>query len=77
MQRHPDVFDGIGCFPGPPNVDPNVVPKQTPCQLISIHLNEAFKQEIDKMLKVGVLKPVHEATPWMNSFVLVEGKDKS
>ena len=28
------------------------------------------------MLKVGVLKPVHEATPWINRFVLVEGKDK-
>ena len=28
------------------------------------------------MLKVGVLTPVHEATPWIDSFVLVEGKDK-
>ena len=29
------------------------------------------------MLQAGVLKPVHEATPWINSFMLVEGKDKS
>ena len=28
------------------------------------------------MLKVGVLKPVHKATPWINSFVLIEGTDK-
>ena len=28
------------------------------------------------MLQAGVLKLVHEATPWINSFVLVEGKDK-
>ena len=28
------------------------------------------------MLKAGVLKPVQEATPWINSFVLVEGTDK-
>ena len=28
------------------------------------------------MIKVGVLKPVNEATSWINSFVLVEGKDK-
>ena len=28
------------------------------------------------MLKAGILKAVHEATPWINSFVLVEGKDK-
>ena len=29
------------------------------------------------MLKVGVLKQVHETTQWINSFVFVEGKDKS
>ena len=26
------------------------------------------------MLQGGVLKPVHEATPWINSFLFVEGK---
>ena len=29
------------------------------------------------MMKVEVLKPVHEGIPWSNSFVLVEGKDKT
>ena len=29
------------------------------------------------MLQAGMLKPVNEATPWMNSFVLVESKDKA
>ena len=29
------------------------------------------------MLQAGVLKPVFEATPWIFSFVFVEGKDKS
>ena len=29
------------------------------------------------MLQVGMLKPVQEATPGINNFVLVEGKDKS
>ena len=28
------------------------------------------------MLKAGVLKLVQEATPWINSFVLIEGTDK-
>ena len=28
------------------------------------------------MLKAGVLKPVQEATPWINSFVLVKGNDQ-
>ena len=57
-------------------IDHSVTPKQTPYRPILVHLKEAFQQEIDKMLKVGVQKPVHEATPWINSFVLVEGKDK-
>ena len=79
LPSHPIVFDGIRCFPDllyHIQLDANVTPKQTPCQPIPVHLKEAFKHEINKMLKVGVLKPVHEATPWIDSFVLVEGKDK-
>ena len=29
------------------------------------------------MLTAGVIKPVQEATPWINSFVLVESQDKN
>ena len=77
--NYSDVFDGIGCFPGPPyhiQVDHSVTPKLTPCWLIPIHLEESFKKEIDKILQVGVLKPMNQVTPWINSFVLVGGKDK-
>ena len=79
LQSYPDVFEGIGHIPGPLyhiHLDQSITPKQTPCRTILVHLKETFQQEIDKMLKVGVLKPVHETTPWINSFVLVEGKDK-
>ena len=77
--EYPDVLEGIGSFPGPPyhiQIDPSVTPEQTPCHPIPVHIKEVFKQEVDKMLQAGVLKPVHEATPWINSFVLVESKDK-
>ena len=77
--NHSDVFDGIGCFSGPPyhiQVDSSVTPKQTPCWPIPLHLKEALKKEIDQMLQAGVLNPVNQAIPWINSFVLVEGKDK-
>ena len=70
--RFPDVFEGIGKFPGQPykmQIDPKISSKQTPCRPVPIHLKDAFKAKIDKMLKVGVLKPVQEATPWVNSFV--------
>ena len=75
-----NVFEGIGKFPGPPyhiQLDPSVIPKQTTCHPIPVHLKVGFKQEVDKMLQAGVLKPVHDATPWINKFVFLEGNDKS
>ena len=60
-----------------PHTPFSVPPKETPCWPVPIHLKESFKIEIDKMLQAGVLKPVTESTPWINSFVLVESKDKS
>ena len=79
LAHYPNVFDGIGKFPGPPysiHLDPSITPKQTPCHQVLAHLKDIFKQEIDKILKASIMKPVHEATPWTNSFVLVESKDK-
>ena len=73
------MFDGIGRFLGPPHsieIDPSIPPKQMPCFPVPIYLKKNFKQEIDKMLKASILKSVHEATLWINSFVLVESKDK-
>ena len=78
MHECPNVFEGIGKFPGPPyhiHIDPNVTPKQTPWRPIPIHLKELFQQEISKMLQAGVLIPITEATLWINSFVLVESKN--
>ena len=78
LQEYTDVFEGIGKFPGPPyhiHVDLGVTPKQTPCRPIPIHLKGAFQQEISKMLQAGNLVPVTQATPWINSFVLVKSTD--
>ena len=67
LARFPDIFEGIGKFWASHmkiQLDPEVPPKQTPCRPIPIHLKDTFKQEIDKMLKAGVLKLVQEAMPW-------------
>ena len=79
LSKYLDIFEGISKFPSPPyhiQVDMNITLKQTPCRPVPIHLKEAFKKEIDKMLQAGVIKPVKEATPWINSFILVEGNPK-
>ena len=77
LQEYPDVFEGIGKFPGPPyhiQVDPKITPKQTACRPIPIHLKDAFQKETNQMLQAGVSLPVTETMPWINSFVLVEKK---
>ena len=47
MCEYPDIFEGIGKFPGPSyhiQVDPSVTPKQTPCRPIPIHLQGSFSK---------------------------------
>ena len=49
-EHYQDVFEGVGCFPGPPyhiQLDPKVPPKQTQVRPVSVHLKEVFKQELD------------------------------
>ena len=80
LSKYPDIFEGIGRFPSLPyhiQVDTNITQKQTPYRPVPIHLKEAFKKEIDKMLQASVIRQVTETTLWINSFILVEGKDKS
>ena len=80
LSRYLDVFKSISRLPSLPyhiQVNLNITPKQTPCRPVPIHLKEAFKKEIDRMCQASIIKPVKEVTPWINSFILFEGKDKS
>ena len=57
MAQFPDVFEGVGKFPGEPYkicLNPKILPKQTTCRPVPVHLKHAFKAEINKMLKAGV-----------------------
>ena len=78
LKENPDVFEGIGKFPGPPyhiQVDPTVTPKQTPCRPILIHFKDVFQKEINQMLQASVLLPINKATLWINSFILIKKRD--
>ena len=80
QEQYPELFKGIGQFSGEPyhiHTNPPITPKQTPCRPLPVHLKQTFQQETEKMLTTGVIKPVHEATPQINRFILVESTDKS
>ena len=70
-----DIFKRISTFPGKPyhiNMDPSVQPECLPCRPIPVHQQDEFKKQLNEMLDAGIIAEVHEATPWINSYVIVE-----
>ena len=73
--QYKEIFEGIGTFPGKPyhiNTDPSIPPKWLPCRPVPVHQQDEFKKQLNEMLDAGVIMEVHEATPLINSFVIVE-----
>ena len=70
-----DVFQGLGKFPGEPyklRMKPDAVPAKHRPRKVPVHLQEAFHEEVEQLVKIDVLEPVTEPTEWVNSFVVVE-----
>ena len=73
--QYKDIFEGIGTFPRKPyhiNMDPSIPPKCLPCRPVPVHQQDESKKHLNEMLDAGIIAEVHEATPWINSFVIVE-----
>ena len=69
-----DVFQGLGKFPGEPyklRLKPDAVPAKHRPRKVPVHLQEAFHEEVERLVKIDVLEPVTEPTEWVNSFVLL------
>ena len=70
-----DIFQGLGKFPGDPyklRLKPDAVPVKHRPRKVTVHLQEAFHEEVQQLVKIDVLEPVTEPTEWVNSFVVVE-----
>ena len=70
-----DVFQGLGKFPGEPyklRLKPDAVPAKHRPRRVPVHLQEAFHEEVEWLVKIDVLEKVTEPTEWVNSFVIVE-----
>ena len=77
LSHYSGCLEGIGHFP----VDPyqfHLKPKHKPARhaprKVPIHLKveDAFKEEIKNLVKLGILEEVKEHTDWVNSYVIVE-----
>ena len=75
LSHYSSCFEGIGHFPGDPykfHLKPDHKPAQHAPRKVPVHLETAFKEEIESLAKQGILKEVKEHTDWVNSYVLVE-----
>ena len=70
-----DVFQGLGKFPGEPyklRLKENYIPAKHRLRKVPVHLQDAFHEEVQRLIKIDVLEPVTEQTEWVNSYVIVE-----
>ena len=75
LSQYPSCFEGIGHFPGDPyrfHLKPDYKPTRHAPRKVPVHLEAAFKEEIDSLVKQGILEEVKEHTDWVNSYVIVE-----
>ena len=71
LSQYSSCFGGIGHFPGDPYKF-HLKPAQHAPRKVPIHLESAFKEEIESLVKQGILEEVKEHTDWVNSYVIVE-----
>ena len=61
LSRYSSCFEGIGCFPGESykfHLKPEHKPARHASRKVPIHLEDAFKEEIKSLVKLGILEEV-------------------
>ncbi len=80
VKKYSDRFEGLGLFkdmkPYHITLDSAAEPVIHPPRQVPVHLRDLYRQEIDNMLKLGVITPVDKPTDWVNSIVLSETTNK-
>ena len=69
-----DVFQGLGKFPGEPyklRLKPDAVPAKHRPRKVPVHLQDAFHEEVERLVKIDVLEKVTEPTEWVNILLLL------
>ena len=80
LHEYADVFKGVGTLPGGPyhiQLKNSYRPGQHPPRSVPLGMQSAYKAELDRLVKEGIIKEVHEHTEWINSIVPVMKEDDS
>ena len=74
LHEYADVFKGVGTLPGGPyhiKLKDSYKPVQHPPRSVPLGMQSAYKAELDRLVKEGIITEVHEHTEWINSIVPV------
>ena len=80
LNEYADVFKGVGTLPGGPyhiKLKDSYKPVQHPPRSVPLGMQSAYKAELDRLVKEGIITEVHEHTEWINSIVPVMKEDGS
>ena len=80
LHEYADVFKGVGTLPGGPyhmKLKDSYKPVKHPPRSVPFGMQSAYKAELDRLVKEGIITEVHEHTEWINSIVPVMKEDSS
>ena len=80
LHEYADVFKGVGTLPGGPyhiKLKDSYKPVQHLPRSVPLGMQSAYKAELDRLVKEGIITEVHEHTEWINSIVPVMKEDGS
>ena len=80
LHEYADVFKGVGTLPGGPyhiKLKDSYKPVQHPPRSVPLGMQSAYKAELDRLVREGIIIEVHEHTECINSIVPVMKEDSS
>ena len=80
LHEYADVFKGVGTLSGGPyhiTLKDSYKPVQHPPRSVPLGMQSAYKAELDRLVKEGIVTEVHEHTEWINSIMPVMKDDGS
>ena len=80
LHEYANVFKGVGTLPGDPyhiKLKDSYKPVQHPTRSVPLGMQSAYKAELDRLAKEGIITEVHEHTEWIKSIVPFMKEDSS
>ena len=74
LKEYSDIFKGVGTLPGEPyliRLKEKYRPVQYPPRSVPVAIQSAYKAELNRLVKEGIITEVKEHTEWINLLVPV------